>query len=54
MLKSSHCVAALFGLLWLASGQTTSIREKKPVSGGACRLCPWGAMAEVVPAAGKP
>ena len=54
MLKSSHCVAALFGLLWLASGQTTSMREKKPVFGGACRLCPWGAMAEVVQGAMKP
>jgi uncharacterized protein len=36
-----------------ASGQT-GIREKKPVFGGACRLCPWGAMAEVVQAAMKP
>jgi uncharacterized protein len=32
----------------------TSIQEKKPVFGGACRLCPWGAMAEVVQAAMKP
>jgi len=32
----------------------TGIKEKKPVFGGACRLCPWGAMAEVVRAAMKP
>ena len=32
----------------------TGIREKKPVFGGACRLCPWGAMAEVVQAAMRP
>ena len=31
-----------------------SIAGKKPVFGGACRLCPWGAMAEVVQAAMKP
>ena len=39
----------------LAAGQTSaSIRDKKPVFGGACRVCPWGAMAEVVQAAMKP
>jgi TRAP-type uncharacterized transport system substrate-binding protein len=27
---------------------TAGIAAKKPVFGGACRLCPWGAMAEVV------
>jgi uncharacterized protein len=32
----------------------TGIKEKKPVFGGACRICPWGAMAEVVQAAMKP
>lgn len=37
----------------LAAGPN-SIQEKKPVFGGACRLCPWGAMAEVVQAAMKP
>jgi TRAP transporter TAXI family solute receptor len=36
-----------------ASGQT-AIQEKKPVFGGACRLCPWGAMAEVVQTAMRP
>src|SRR5512146_1941923 len=37
----------------LATAQT-SIKDKKPVFGGACRLCPWGAMAEVVQQAMKP
>ena len=37
----------------LAAGQT-GIQAKKPVFGGACRVCPWGAMAEVVQAAMKP
>jgi len=33
---------------------SSSIRDKKPVFGGACRICPWGAMAEVVQAAMRP
>jgi TRAP transporter TAXI family solute receptor len=37
----------------LADGQT-GIEVKKPVFGGACKICPWGAMAEVVKAAMKP
>lgn len=28
--------------------QSAAIQAKKPVFGGACRLCPWGAMAQVV------
>jgi TRAP transporter TAXI family solute receptor len=43
----------LFVAASVANGQT-GIKEKKPVFGGACRLCPWGAMAEVVQAAMKP
>jgi para-nitrobenzyl esterase len=40
----------------LASAGTplTGIAAKKPVFGGACKICPWGAMAEVVQAAMKP
>jgi TRAP transporter TAXI family solute receptor len=38
-------------LTTLFCGAQTSIEEKKPVFGGACRLCPWGVMAEVVQAA---
>jgi uncharacterized protein len=37
----------------LAAGQT-GIENKKPVFGGACEICPWGAMAEVVKKAMKP
>ena len=32
----------------------TGIAVKRPVFGGACRICPWGAMAEVVQQAMKP
>jgi hypothetical protein len=35
------------------AGQT-GIKDKKPVFGGACKICPWGAMAEVVQSAMKP
>jgi para-nitrobenzyl esterase len=41
------------GAACLATAQT-GIRDKKPVLGGACRVCPWGAMAEVVQAAMRP
>ncbi|MEO8597605.1 MAG: TAXI family TRAP transporter solute-binding subunit [Candidatus Solibacter sp.] len=37
-----------------AAKPSASIAAKKPVFGGACKLCPWGAMAEVVQAAMKP
>jgi len=51
--------AGLAGAQSGANGKSTvrvssSIQEKKPVFGGACRLCPWGAMAEVVQAAMRP
>lgn len=32
----------------------TGIAAKRPVFGGACKICPWGAMAEFVQAAMKP
>ena len=44
----------IVALLALTVTAQTGIREKKPVFGGACRLCPWGAMAELVQAAMKP
>ncbi len=34
--------------------RTGSIEAKKPVFGGACKVCPWGAMAEIVKSAMKP
>lgn len=43
-------VAALLSLTTAQTGavKATGISAKKPVFGGACRLCPWGAMAQVV------
>jgi uncharacterized protein len=52
-LSFRRLIPALLAVASLAGGQS-SIKEKKPVFGGACRLCPWGAMAEVVQAAMKP
>lgn len=52
-LRTPYLVAALLVAASLAAGQT-GIKDKKPVFGGACKLCPWGAMAEVVQAAMKP
>ena len=46
-------IVALLAATTFAGGQT-GIPEKKPVFGGACRVCPWGAMAEVVQTAMKP
>ena len=46
-------IAVLLAATILATGQT-GIKQKKPVFGGACKLCPWGAMAEVVKEAMKP
>ena len=34
--------------------QSNGIASKRPVFGGACPACPWGAMADVVKAAMKP
>ncbi len=45
-------IAALFTVTSIA-GQN-EIAQKRPVFGGACEICPWGAMAEVVKAAMKP
>ena len=51
MPKVRYLIPVLLALTFLAGGQ---IKDKKPVFGGACRLCPWGAMAEVVQSAMKP
>jgi TRAP transporter TAXI family solute receptor len=32
----------------LAPAQDTGIKVKRPVFGGACKICPWGAVAEIV------
>lgn len=60
MSKLRYPVALLIPVLLVVvsvtAGQTgiTGIKDKKPVFGGACKVCPWGAMAEVVQAAMKP
>ena len=46
-------IAALLAAASLAAGET-GIEQKKPVFGGACEICPWGAMAELVKAIMKP
>ena len=48
-----YLVAVLLAGAFLAIGQT-GVKEKKPVFGGACKLCPWGALGEVVQAQMKP
>jgi len=37
-----------------AAGHSYSIAAKRPVFGGACKICPWGAMAEFVQDAMEP
>ena len=46
-------IVALLAAATFAGGQT-GIPAKRQVFGVACRLCPWGAMAEVVQATMKP
>ncbi len=43
-------LSGLFAATNLIAGQA-DVAAKKPVFGGACEICPWGAMAEVVKAA---
>jgi TRAP transporter TAXI family solute receptor len=43
-------ITSQFAVTSLVAGQA-DIKQKKPVFGGACEICPWGAMAEVVKAA---
>jgi TRAP transporter TAXI family solute receptor len=38
----------------VVSAQTNGVAAKRPIFGGACPACPWGAMADVVKAAMKP
>jgi uncharacterized protein len=48
-----YLIAVVLASAPVARGQT-NIAERKPVFGGACEVCPWGAMAEVVKAAMAP
>ena len=50
---SPSSIAVLLAVTALTAGPA-GMAEKKPVFGGACRLCPLGAMAEVLQAAMKP
>ncbi|HUJ49109.1 MAG TPA: hypothetical protein VLW25_02895 [Bryobacteraceae bacterium] len=38
----------------LAHAQEYGIKAKRPVIAGACKVCPWGALAEIVKAAMQP
>ncbi len=56
-LKISSSFPSVIAALLTAASLTaaeTGIEQKKPVFGGACEICPWGAMAEVVKAVMKP
>ena len=54
-LKHVACASlALAATIQVARGQATGIQIKKPVFGGACKVCPWGAIAEIVKAAMQP
>ncbi len=46
-------IISLFTATSLVAGRA-DIEQKEPVFGGACEICPWGAMAEVVKAAMQP
>ncbi len=46
-------IVTLLAATTFAGGQT-GIPLKKPVFSGACRLCSWGAVAEIVQTAMKP
>ena len=52
-LSVPRLIPVLLAAAFLAAGQS-GIQQKKPVFGGACKLCPWGALAEVVQAEMKP
>ena len=59
MSKSIGLIALMLVMMGLIDAQTspvysTGIKIKRPVFGGACKLCPWGAMAQVVKDAMRP
>ena len=58
-LSIQSLIVVLFATLTLMSAQTgsapaTGIAVKRPVFGGACKLCPWGALGEIVKQAMQP
>jgi len=46
--------AALTTGMGFAGAQELGIKARKPVFGGACKVCPWGAMADIVKDAMRP
>ena len=61
-LSKAAAAAALVALVALfvfvgsapAAGQALGIAEKKPVLGAACKVCPWGALADILKTAMQP
>ncbi|MFB3778510.1 MAG: TAXI family TRAP transporter solute-binding subunit [Bryobacteraceae bacterium] len=48
MTRLRTAIVSLIVLVAVAGGQTTGIKVKRPVLGGACKICPWGALGEIV------
>lgn len=46
--------AGLASMVMLVHAQQLGIKAKKPVLGAACKVCPWGALAEIVKQAMQP
>src|SRR5262245_17340444 len=54
-MKRTVIVAALIiAALGVGHAQQSGIKNKRPVFGAACKVCPWGAVAEIVKAALQP
>ena len=43
-----YLVSFLIGSVIITHAQSTGIAVKRPVLGGACKICPWGALGEIV------
>jgi uncharacterized protein len=54
VLRVTLAIVVALGIAAAAGAQQTGIAVKKPVFGGACKDCPWGAMAEIVQSAMQP
>jgi hypothetical protein len=44
----------VLGTATFADGQELGIKARKPVLGAACKVCPWGALANIVKEAMQP
>jgi TRAP transporter TAXI family solute receptor len=60
LLPIAGLLVVLLAAMMVANAQpaggvpTTGIKLKKPVLGGACKICPWGALGEIVQTAMRP